>query len=92
VDIPGYISLVKAGRYADAVRVIRKDNPFPSVCGLICEHPCEAHCRRKIVDDDAVNIRGLKRFAVDNAGTVPAPASAESTARPSPLWAPAPPA
>jgi len=81
VDIPGYIALVKEGRYADAVRVIRKDNPFPSVCGLICEHPCEAHCRRKIVDDDAVNIRGLKRYAVDNAGTVPPPAPAASTGK-----------
>jgi NADPH-dependent glutamate synthase beta subunit-like oxidoreductase len=81
VDIPGYIALIKEGRYADAIRVIRKDNPFPSVCSLICEHPCEAHCRRKIVDDDAVNIRGLKRFAVDNAGIVPPPKPAAATGR-----------
>ena len=72
VDIPGYISLVQAGRYADAVRLIREDNPFPSVCGLICEHPCESHCRRNIVDD-SVNIRGLKRAAIENAGAVPVP-------------------
>lgn len=72
VDIPGYIALVKAGRFADAVRLIREDNPFPSVCGLICEHPCESHCRRNIVDN-SVNIRGLKRAAIENAGTVPAP-------------------
>lgn len=72
VDIPGYIACIGAGRYADAVRVIRNDNPFPSVCGLICEHPCENHCRRHMVDD-AVNIRGLKRYAVEKAGTVPAP-------------------
>lgn len=81
VDIPGYIALIKEGRYADAIRVIRKDNPFPSVCSLICEHPCEAHCRRKIMDDDAVNIRGLKRFAVDNAGIVPPPKPAVSTGK-----------
>ena len=81
VDIPGYIALIKEGRYADAIRVIRKDNPFPSVCSLICEHPCEAHCRRKIVDDDAVNIRGLKRFAVDNAGIVPPPKPSASTGK-----------
>ena len=55
VDIPGYIALVRAGRYNDAVRLIRKDNPFPTVCGYVCEHPCEAHCRRSMVDD-AVNI------------------------------------
>ena len=72
VDIPGYIALVKEGKYADAVRLIREDNPFPSVCGLICEHPCEEHCRRNIVDN-SVNIRGLKRAAIENAGVVPAP-------------------
>jgi NADPH-dependent glutamate synthase beta subunit-like oxidoreductase len=71
VDIPGYIALVQAGRYADAVRLIRKDNPFPAVCGLICEHPCEEGCRRHMVDD-AINIRGLKRYAVEHAGYVPA--------------------
>ncbi|MDR3070549.1 MAG: FAD-dependent oxidoreductase [Propionibacteriaceae bacterium] len=66
VDIPGYIALIGDGRYNDALRVIRKDNPFPSACALICEHPCEFHCRRQLVDS-AVNIRGLKRAAVDNA-------------------------
>lgn len=59
VDVPGYIALIREERYADAVRLIRKDNPFPGVCGLICEHPCEKHCRRQIVDD-SINIRGLK--------------------------------
>ena len=72
VDVPGYIAMIREGRYADAVRVIRKDNPFPGVCGLICEHPCEKHCRRQIVDD-AINIRGLKRYAVERSGEVPAP-------------------
>ena len=65
VDIPGYISLVEAGRYTDAVRLIRKDNPLPLVCGYVCEHPCEMYCRRGMVDDP-MNIRGLKRFAVDH--------------------------
>ena len=45
VDIPGYISLVAEGRYADAVRLIRKDNPFVTACALVCEHPCETKCR-----------------------------------------------
>ena len=80
VDIPGYIALVRAGRYNDAVRLIRKDNPFPTACGFICEHPCEARCRRNIIDD-AVNIRGLKRFAADYAGKVPPPACAASTGK-----------
>ena len=72
VNIPGYIACIAAGRYADAVRVIRQTNPFPAVCGLICEHPCENYCRRNVVDD-AINIRGLKRYAVEKAGDVPAP-------------------
>jgi len=80
VDIPGYIALVNEGRCADAVRLIRKDNPFPTACAYICEHPCEARCRRNMVDD-ALNIRGLKRYAVDHAGDVPQPKPAPSTGK-----------
>lgn len=80
VDIPGYIALVAEGRYADAVRLIRKDNPFPTACALVCEHPCEARCRRNMVDD-AINIRGLKRVAVDKAGVVPTPECAPATGK-----------
>ncbi len=72
VDVPGYMALARDGRCEDAVRLIRKDNPFPTVCAFICEHPCETRCRRNMVDS-AVNIRGLKRFAVDNAKNVPVP-------------------
>ena len=80
VDIPGYIALVGASRYADAVKLIRKDNPFPTACGLICEHPCEARCRRSMIDAP-INIRGLKRMAVDNApsNTVPLPEKQPAT-------------
>ena len=80
VDIPGYVALVGEGRYADAIRLIRKDNPFPTTCGFICEHPCEARCRRNMMDD-AVNIRGLKRVAADFAGEVDPPACAPSTGK-----------
>ena len=80
VDIPGYIALVGEGRYADAVRLIRKDNPFPTTCGFICEHPCELRCRRNMVDD-SVNIRGLKRVAADFAGEVEPPNCAPSTGK-----------
>lgn len=65
VDIPGYIALIEDGQNTEAVRLIRKDNPLPLVCGYVCEHPCEMHCRRGMVDNP-MNIRGLKRFAVDN--------------------------
>lgn len=72
VDIPGYIALVQQGRYADAVRLIRMDNPMPTTCAYICEHPCENRCKRTIIDAP-VNIRGLKKMAVDNSGIVPVP-------------------
>lgn len=80
VDIPGYIALVHEGRFADAVRLIRKDNPFPTACALVCEHPCEARCRRNMIDS-SVNIRGMKLAAVDNAGEVPAPERMPSTGK-----------
>lgn len=82
VDIPGYIALVGKERYADAVRLIRKDNPFPTACALICEHPCEARCRRNMIDT-AVNIRGLKKMAVDNApnNKIPVGPKAPSTGK-----------
>ena len=81
VDIPGYIALVKHQRYADAVSLIRKDNPFPTVCALICEHPCEMRCRRSLVDAP-INIRGMKRYAVDNCGdSVPVPPKMDDTGK-----------
>lgn len=82
VDIPGYIALAGEGRCADAVRLIRKDNPFPTACALICEHPCESRCRRTMIDD-AINIRGMKHYIMDkvHASEVPVPACAESTGK-----------
>ena len=80
VDIPGYIALIREGRYTDAVRLIRKDNPLPATCGLICEHPCEVRCRRTLVDDP-INIRGLKRFAVEHAGDIQPPKKMRPTGK-----------
>jgi heterodisulfide reductase subunit A-like polyferredoxin len=62
----GYIALIAEGRYREALRVIKEDNPFPSVCGRSCHHPCEGRCSRALVDD-AVSIMALKRFVVDYA-------------------------
>ena len=64
VDVPGYIALIGAEDYAGAINLIRKDNPFPTACAMICEHPCEERCRRNLLDGP-LNIRGLKKFAVD---------------------------
>lgn len=60
----GYIALIAEGRYREAFRVIKEDNPFPSVCGRTCHHPCESKCSRRLVDEP-VNIMGLKRFVMD---------------------------
>ncbi|ACV23536.1 Glutamate synthase [NADPH] small chain [Slackia heliotrinireducens] len=74
VNIPAYIGLVLEGDCEGAVKMIRKDNPWPTACALICEHPCEARCRRTLIDAP-LNIRGIKKYAVDNApaDTVPVP-------------------
>lgn len=80
VNVPGYISLIHEGRYSDAVNLIRKDNPLPAVCSLICEHPCEARCRRSMIDG-AINIRGLKRYAVEHEGDITVPKRAELTGK-----------
>ena len=62
----GYIALVAEGRYREAFRVIKEDNPFPSVCGRTCHHPCEGHCSLALIDN-AVGIMDIKRFVVDHA-------------------------
>jgi NAD-dependent dihydropyrimidine dehydrogenase PreA subunit len=60
----GYIALIREGRYDDALRVINEDNPFPGICGRICNHRCEDACNRGLVDEP-INIRALKRFVTD---------------------------
>jgi heterodisulfide reductase subunit A len=60
----GYIALVRQKRYADAYWAIRREHPFPSVCGRVCNHRCEDACSRGKVDEP-VNIMGLKRFVSD---------------------------
>ncbi len=80
----GYIALIAEGRYREAFRVIKEDNPFPSVCGRTCHHPCEGHCSRALIDE-AVGIMALKRFVVDHAlayGREPV----EPVARTRPEW------
>lgn len=68
VDVPGYVALVSEGRYEDAIKLIRNDNPFVTACAFVCEHPCEAKCRRVLLDD-AINIRALKKYAVNKIAT-----------------------
>jgi heterodisulfide reductase subunit A-like polyferredoxin len=60
----GYIALIREGRYEDALRVIKEDNPFPGICGRICNHRCEDACNRGLIDQP-LDIRALKRFVTD---------------------------
>lgn len=63
-DTRAYVDLIAQGRYEEAFEKLREFNPFPSVCGLVCHHPCEEECRRREVDEP-VALRNLKRFAVE---------------------------
>ncbi len=60
----GYIALIREERYEEALRVIKEDNPFPGICGRICNHRCETACNRNLVDEP-IAIASLKRFVAD---------------------------
>lgn len=64
VDVPGYLRLIAMGRERDAYDLIRRENPFPAVCGRVCTHPCESKCRRGTLDEP-LSIMSLKRYAAD---------------------------
>lgn len=64
IDIPEYIRQITRRDYLGAVRVIKEKNPFPLVCGWLCPAPCEAECRRNLVDEP-VTINALKKFVAN---------------------------
>ncbi len=64
VDVQGYIAAIAEGKYTEAIKIIKQDNPFPAVCGRVCTRPCEDECRRNLVDSK-VGIDFLKRYAAD---------------------------
>lgn len=64
MDVPGYIRLIKEGKYRESYELMRETNPFPAVCGYICPHPCETKCKRGDFDRP-VAIDALKRFVTD---------------------------
>jgi NADPH-dependent glutamate synthase beta subunit-like oxidoreductase len=66
IDVPTYVALIGEGRDAEAIETIRRDNPFPWVCGLICTRPCEFMCVRGRIDQP-VAIKSLKAFAAERA-------------------------
>ncbi|MFC1916610.1 FAD-dependent oxidoreductase [Chloroflexota bacterium] len=64
--IPGYIALIAKGKFKEALDLIRRRMPLPSVCGRVCLHPCETACRRQEVEQP-IAIEALKRFVTDYA-------------------------
>jgi NADPH-dependent glutamate synthase beta subunit-like oxidoreductase len=66
IDVPTYVSLIAMGKDAEAIEIIRRDNPFPWVCGLVCTRPCEFMCVRGRIDTP-VSIKFLKAFAAERA-------------------------
>ena len=81
VNAHAYVALMAKGRFAEALKVVRRTNPFPASCGRVCTHPCENNCRRAALDE-AVSICYLKRFLTDwedgNGGFVPPPPPEET--------------
>ena len=72
VNVPEYISMITEGRLTEAAAIIRRRNPFVSVCGRVCDHPCERRCRRGEIDQPLA-IRALKRYIADNIPDFAAP-------------------
>ncbi len=66
MDVPSYVALIRADRLEDAYKVMLRTNPFPSVCGRVCDHQCQSKCRRQTLDEP-VAIKFLKRFITDSA-------------------------
>jgi NADH-quinone oxidoreductase subunit F len=66
-DAPCYIGYIARGEFDRALGVVRRENPFPSVCGRVCPHPCEGRCEAGR-EGEPIAIRALKRFVTDNAG------------------------
>jgi heterodisulfide reductase subunit A len=64
VNVPGYIGLIKKGKFKEALTMVREENPLPGICGRVCPHPCETECLRSNFDEP-VAIDYLKRFIAD---------------------------
>ena len=64
IAIQGYLKMASQGRYKDALALIKKDNPFPAICGRVCNKKCEDACTRGLFDK-AVNIDAVKKFIAE---------------------------
>ncbi len=64
MNVQGYVRLVAKGKFQEALSLMKEDNPFPAICGRVCDHPCEAYCNRAEIDEP-VAINMIKRFVAD---------------------------
>lgn len=64
ISVQGYVALVAEGKYLEALKLIKEENPLPAICGRVCHHPCESVCTRGKVDEP-VAIDFIKRFVAD---------------------------
>lgn len=64
ISVQGYVALAAEGRYSEALKLVKEENPLPAICGRVCHHPCESACKRGEVDEP-VAIDSIKRFIAD---------------------------
>ncbi len=64
ISVQGFVALAAEGRFKEALKLIKQENPFPAICGRVCHHPCEASCTRGKVDEPLA-IMFIKRFIAD---------------------------
>jgi len=64
IDVQGYVNLAAKGKFEEALALIKRSSPFPSICGRVCHHPCETQCSRGDIDQ-AVGIHGIERYIAD---------------------------
>ncbi|MDO5408242.1 MAG: FAD-dependent oxidoreductase [Eubacteriales bacterium] len=67
----GYINMVAEGKFSEAYDLISELNPLPTICSMICSHPCEDDCKRGLLIDEPIAIRAIKRFVLENVEPLP---------------------
>ncbi len=64
MNVQGYVHLAAQGKFQEALKLMKQDNPLPAICGRVCDHPCESNCNRSAIDEP-VAINAIKRFVAD---------------------------
>lgn len=64
MNVQGYVQLAAKGKFQEALKLMKEDNPLPAICGRVCDHPCESNCNRSEIDEP-VAINAIKRFVAD---------------------------